>query len=92
MYFRPGPATHAAFFYGFIGVALAWQVVFLIVSRDPVRFRPVMLPAVLEKVSFGIPAILLYSKGKLELEFFAAGIVDLVLAVLFLVSWKRTRG
>src|SRR5215211_2629811 len=45
----PPPITHPEFFYGFICVAIAWQVLFLILSRDPVRYRPMMIPAMLEK-------------------------------------------
>ena len=40
-------------FYGFIGVARAWQVIFLIVASDVMRYRPLMLAGVLEKLSFG---------------------------------------
>ena len=90
MYFRRAPAEHPEFFYGFIGVALAWQVLFLIMSRDPVRLRPAMLPSILEKLAFGIPAIVLYAQGRIERDMFAGGILDLVLAVLFFMAWRRT--
>src|SRR5882762_4741253 len=33
----PPPITHPGFFYGFVGLALAWQVAFLFIARDPVR-------------------------------------------------------
>jgi hypothetical protein len=33
----PPPITHPENYYGFIGVALAWQVLFFILARDPVR-------------------------------------------------------
>ena len=36
-------------FYGFIGVALVWQLVFLFIARDVLRYRPLMPLAVLEK-------------------------------------------
>lgn len=29
-----------------VGVAVAWQLVFFISSRDPVRYRPVVLAAI----------------------------------------------
>ena len=35
----PPAITHPEYFYGFAGVALAWQVAFLIISRDPARYR-----------------------------------------------------
>ena len=47
----PPPITHVEFFYGFIGAALAWQVVFLLIARDPARYRLMMLPSILEKIS-----------------------------------------
>ena len=47
----PPPITHPEFFYGFAGVTLAWQFAFLVIGRDPARFRPMMLPAMLEKAT-----------------------------------------
>lgn len=60
----PPAITHPEYFYGFIGVALAWQVAFLLISRDVQRYRLMMLPAILEKVTFGAAAILLYVNGR----------------------------
>ncbi|HEV2802717.1 MAG TPA: hypothetical protein VGW12_19755 [Pyrinomonadaceae bacterium] len=88
----PPPITHPEYYYGFIGVAVAWQVVFLIMSRDPARFRPIMLAAVLEKLSFGIPALILYSQQRLSTIMLAGGIVDLVLAALFVAAYVKTAG
>ena len=48
----PPAITHPEFYYGFIGVALAWQLFFFIIAKDPVRYRLGMLPAIVEKVSF----------------------------------------
>ncbi len=49
---HPPAITHAEFFYGFIGIGLAWQILFLIISTDPVRYRGAMLAGVVEKLSF----------------------------------------
>ena len=86
----PPPITHPEYFYGFVGVALAWQLLFLIVSRDPVRYRPVMIPAILEKLTFGGAAIALFALGRLAPVMLGAGLVDLVFAVLFLLAYIRT--
>ena len=86
----PPPITHPEHFYGFIGVALAWQVVFLIIARDPVRYRPIMLAAILEKLAFGGAALALFLAQRLAPSVLAAGVVDLVLAALFLVAYRRT--
>lgn len=86
----PPPITHPEYYYGFVGVALTWQVVFLIISRDPARYRTIMLAAIVEKASFGLPAILLYLKGRLSGQMLAAGLLDLILGVLFIIAYRRT--
>lgn len=86
----PPPITHPEHFYGFIGIALAWQALFLVIARDPVRFRLAMLPAVLEKLAFGGAAVALYAQGRLALPVLGVGLVDLVLAALFFVAFRRT--
>jgi hypothetical protein len=88
----PPPITHPEFFYGFIGVAVAWQFVFIVISRDPVRYRPLMIPAILEKAAFGVPATLLFLEGRLHPQMLAAGVLDMVLGTLFIASYLRTRG
>src|SRR5947208_13661365 len=51
---HPPPVNHPEFFYGFFGVTLAWQFMFLVIGSDPVRFRRAMLPSILEKASFAV--------------------------------------
>jgi hypothetical protein len=77
----PPPITHPEFFYGFICVAVAWQVLFLILSRDPVRFRPMMIPAMLEKIGFPIAVLVLYLQGRVSPTIFIPAALDLVLLV-----------
>ncbi len=87
----PPPISHPEHFYGFIGVALAWQAAFLVIASDVRRYRLLMLPAVLEKLSFGLAAALLYAAGRTAGAVAAAGAVDLVLAVLFFAAFRATR-
>jgi len=42
-------------------VAVSWQVAFLI-AQDPARYRPLMIPAVLEKATFGIAVLVLFAQ------------------------------
>ena len=86
----PPPMTHLEHFYGFIGLALVWQFVFILIARDPVRYRPIMPVAVLEKLAFGVPAVVLYLQGRLAVPVLGAGLIDLVLAVLFLTAFRLT--
>jgi hypothetical protein len=85
----PPPITHPEYFYGFIGVGLAWQVAFLIIACDPARFRPIMLAGILEKVSFGLAGHFLahHSLAPALIGWLAA--FDLLLAVLFAVAYWR---
>lgn len=89
---NPPAITHPEFFYGFVGVALAWQLAFFIISRDPIRYRPLMIPAVLEKATFAAATAWLFGSGRLNGQMFAAGMIDLLLGVLFTVSYVRTAG
>lgn len=86
----PPPITHPAFYYGFVGVALAWQIGFVVIARDPVRFRPMMIPAVVEKFGYGISLIVLYLQHRLHGVDVAFGGLDLLLGVLFLLAFART--
>jgi hypothetical protein len=86
----PPPINHPEHFYGFIGVALAWQVLFFVIARDPVRYRGAMPVAILEKLSFGIAAVVLYLQARIPVAVLVPGIIDLVLASLFFVAWWRT--
>ncbi len=87
---HPPAITHAEYFYGFIGVAVAWQVVFFLIAGDPARYRPLMLAAVLEKAAFGLAAVALYWQGRLSAEMLGAGVIDLILGSLFVVAYRRT--
>lgn len=86
----PPPITHPEYYYGFIGVAVAWQLAFLVMSRQPVRYRPLMPVAVVEKASFFIPAVILYLQHRLSPFMLAAGCVDGVLGVLFVAAYLKT--
>ena len=35
----------------FVGLALLWQMVFVLVAKDPLRYRPIMPIAILESWS-----------------------------------------
>lgn len=90
---QPPEITHPEYYYGFVGVALAWQVAFLIMSRDPARFHPLLPACVLEKFSFGLAAIILFAQGRMAAPVLAGASIDLVLGVLILaayVGWNPT--
>lgn len=86
----PPPITHPAFFYGFVGTALAWQIAFLFIATNPVRFRPLMIPSVLEKLAYGIATAILLSQHRTRSSDLIFVVVDLTLAALFLASFLLT--
>jgi hypothetical protein len=86
-----GAITRPEHFYGFIGVALTWQFVFLAIASDVRRFRPLMLIGVTEKLSFGLAAAALYAAGRIDTRVFAVGAIDLSLGALFFVAFLAIR-
>jgi hypothetical protein len=87
----PPPITHPAFFYGFVGTGLAWQIAFFVIASNPVRFRPMMIPSVLEKIGYGVPAVVLFREKRMKPQDLLFSGADLLFAVLFLVSFLKTK-
>lgn len=85
----PPPITHPDLYYGFIGLAIAWQFGFLVIGRDPVRFRPMMIPAVVEKFIFVASQSALYMQGRIVAGQLAVAGPDLILGILFIVSFFK---
>ena len=86
----PPPITHPEYYYGFIGVTIAWQILLLIISRDPIRYRPIMVPPMLAKSSFVIAVTILFLQGRVSSATLGASMIDLLLVILFLVAYFRT--
>ena len=87
----PPAITHPEFFYGFVGVGLAWQVLFLVLASDPVRYRAMIFPSILEKVGYGMALIVLYSQHRVALTTLAIGSGDWIFAFLFLAAYFKTK-
>jgi hypothetical protein len=87
---NPPAITHPEYFYGFIGVGVAWQILFLVIARDPVRYRLAMLPAIVEKVTFTGATAVLYIQHRLAVQVLVFGLIDLMLGVLFVISFLVT--
>ena len=87
---NPPAITHPEYYYGFASVTLAWQFAFLVIASDPRRFRPLMLPAIAEKLVFVAALVVLYAQARIAPSQAAAGAVDLVLGVLFTIAFFKT--
>jgi hypothetical protein len=87
----PAPGLpHPEYFYGFILVAMAFQVLFLLIGRDPVRLRPAMIAGVIEKLPFGVTVPLLWLQGRVAAPLLAFAAIDFLWGVLFAIAWLRT--
>jgi hypothetical protein len=86
----PPPITHPAFYYGFASLGLAFQVAFIVIARDPVRLRPMMIPSVLEKFGYGATLLVLYLQNRLHPQDLAMGGVDILFGGLFLIAHFKT--
>ena len=81
--------THPEYFYGFLCVTLAWQVLYLFMAQDPARYRLLLIPAILEKVGFPIASVVLLAQQRIPLVTFGFSMVDLILATLFVISYRK---
>jgi urea transporter len=85
----PPAVTHPGFYYGFVTVGLAWQIAFLIIARDPIRLRPIMIAAMVEKFAYVIAMTALYFQQRVKApdKIFVAA--DLIFGVLFVVAFLK---
>jgi hypothetical protein len=90
LFLTDAPDPHRLLYFAFGGIAVVFQLVFLVISRDPVRFLTLMPLSVLEKLSFGVPALVFYFRGQTEPSLALGGAMDLVLTVFFLIAWRKT--
>ena len=88
----PPAITHPEFYYGFVGVTLAWQFAFLLISRDPMKYRLFMPIAMFEKFSYVVALIFLLMQGRVPPVVMGFGCIDFVLGVLFVMAFLRTGG
>lgn len=85
----PPVINHPEYYYGFIGVAVAWQIGFLIIARDPTRYGPLMIATVIEKFSYGLAVLVLYGQGRLASLVLVTGLIDLMLGTLFTLAYQK---
>jgi len=85
------PVDYPQFFYGFLSVAMAWQIAFLVIGWDPARFRTLMIPGILEKLGYVAVVAVLYSLARIPAVDAAAAGPDLLLALLFVAAFVKAR-
>ena len=84
------PTTYPHFFYGFLSVAMAWQIAFLVIGSSPARFRPLMIPGIVEKFGHVVGVAVLYGQARISTTDALAVGPDLLLGVLFIAAFAKT--
>jgi hypothetical protein len=78
-------------YFGFASVTLAWQVLFFFLSTNPPRYRPMIIPCLLEKFGYVATLALLFLKGSAAPTLLPFAAADLVLGVLFATAFVKLR-
>lgn len=86
----PPPTSYPQFFYGFFVVAIAWQLAFLMIGSNPARFRPLMIPSMVEKFGFVVTVAILHHQGRINSTDASVAIPDLLLGILFVAAFAKT--
>jgi hypothetical protein len=86
----PPVITHPEFYFGFVGVTLAWQVVFLLIATNPARYRMMIIPSILEKFSYVLANLVLFVNRRMTASQALPSTTDLVLAFLFIAAFLKT--
>ena len=89
--YAPPAINHPEFYYGFVGLALLWQLIYVLMATDPLRYRAIMPIAVLEKFAYTVPVLILYSFGRVHLNIVRTAFVDPIFGILFIMAYFRTR-
>jgi hypothetical protein len=86
----PPPVNHPEWYYGFAGAAFSWQLMYLLIAWDPVRYRSIMLLGAAAKSAFLAAMIILYLQQRVVGSMVGIATPDGVLAAFFVAAWLRT--
>jgi len=87
----PPAITHPEYYYGFGFVTLAWQILFLFIAINPVKYKLMIIPAILEKIPAGIALIVLFSQQRISSIMLSGGIIDIILGLLFIAAFFKAK-
>ena len=84
-------AKQPEFYYGFVFLNISWQILYLFIASDPLRYRPMMIPAFLAKCSGAVALTWLFLLGRVSSQWVAVGALDGGFAILFLIALLSMR-
>ncbi len=86
----PPASNRPEFYFGFAGLCMAWQVMFIMIGLAPVRYRMAMLPSMSEKASFAFVIPILYAQDRVAPIWLGFASMDATWFVLFIIAFLRT--
>jgi hypothetical protein len=86
---NPPPLTHAEYYYGFLVVVLAMQVLYLIISLDPPRYRQTIISGLIGKWGYAAIVVWLVLKERTPAMALIFAGIDFALGLLFLVVFLQ---
>ena len=78
---------YPVFYYGFISINIIWQLMYIYISHDPVKFRPIIFFGFMVKIIGAISIFFLIIQDRAEYWWIAIALVDFIFSILFLVSF-----
>lgn len=87
----PPAVTHPEYYYGFTGIALVWQLLFLLIVLNPIRYKLIMLFGAAEKFVYAAAVIILFAQNRLPAMMLSSGVIDLILGCLFVIAFFKTK-
>jgi hypothetical protein len=65
-------------------------MVFVLIARDPIRYRSIMTITILEKLIYTVPVVVLYLQGRVDARLVPPSLIDPVFGALFAIAYFRT--
>lgn len=86
----PPPITHPEYFYGFLAMSFVFQLLFLLIASDPIRYRPLMPISMLEKFIYVGFAYWLTATHQSPASQAIFASIDLFFGILFVIAYLKT--
>jgi hypothetical protein len=61
-----------------------------VISKDPLRYRAMMIVSILEKITFGVAVVVLFLQQRTSSMTLGFAIIDLIFAALFTLAYLRS--
>ncbi len=87
----PPAITHPEYYYGFGLVTLAWQILFLLIAVNPVKYKLMIIPAILEKIPAGTALVILFNQQRVSSLMLSGGVIDIILGILFIAAFFKAK-